>query len=248
MKNIFYRHKVLIFCILLQVLFVLFSHCSIPFIGGKSKDVGISIFDDKQYLNINEYSFREYQWNRDSRTAEEIYIKGLDHFFKQNYEKALTIFNSALKFYKKDARIYTRLAESYARMNDLNKAVAVLNDCSNELYGYDSLPIINIQFEDSVGLDRGYYQIDGCDQSWTELWSDNSGTSFNSYFQIPDNLHGSHSIHFKVMDDVGNINTDTCDYSWLWTYIFICGDANSDQAVNVSDAVYIINYVFGLCV
>jgi len=128
---------------------------------------------------------------------------------------------------------------------DLTAPMAeVISPPSGQSYGVDSLPIIIILFEDSVGLDRGYYQIDGCDQNWIELWSNNSGTSFNSYFQIPSNMHGEHSIYFKVVDDVGNVNLDSCDYTWSWTYIFFCGDANNDLAVNISDAVYIINYVF----
>lgn len=138
MKNLFYQHRACIAFIILS--FLLLSNCSIPFIGGKKSNGEISVFDDKQYLNVNEYSFREYQWNRDSRAAEEIYIKGLDYFFNKNYKRSEVIFTSALKFYKKDARIYTRLAESYARLHELNKALAVLNECSNELYGYDSLP------------------------------------------------------------------------------------------------------------
>ena len=135
-KNKIYRYR------LLLLIFIIFTNCSIPFIGSEKKSNGISIFNDKQYLDINEYSFREYQWNKDSKTAEEVYVKGLDYFFNKNYQRAIVIFNSALKFYKKDARIYTRLAECYARANELNKAVTVLNECANELYGYDTIPEI----------------------------------------------------------------------------------------------------------
>ena len=48
-----------------------------------------------------------------------------------------------------------------------------------------------------------------------------------------------------MIDDATNINPDTCSYSWNFIYdLYICGDSNADEAVNVSDAVWIINYVF----
>ncbi|NVM03932.1 MAG: tetratricopeptide repeat protein [Candidatus Helarchaeota archaeon] len=90
---------------------------------------------------MNEYSFREYEWNMDSKAAEEIYIRGLsDYFFKGQYDKAALIFNSALKIYKKDARIYTRLVECYARLGDYKKALSVLNIGANEIVGFDAMP------------------------------------------------------------------------------------------------------------
>jgi tetratricopeptide (TPR) repeat protein len=118
-----------------------YSNCTMPFIGGSRKNNFPSIFDIKSYLPVNEYDFREYEWNRDSKTAEEIYIRGLsDYFFKNQYSKALVVFQSSLKIYKKDARIYTRIAECYARIGDLNQALAVLNNGANEIFGYDALP------------------------------------------------------------------------------------------------------------
>jgi len=132
-----YFHKSKILFILL-VIFI-FEGCTIPFIGGKRGDSVSSIFDKESYLDVNEYSFREYEWNRDSRAAEEIYIRGLsDYFFKGQYDRAEVIFNSALKIYRKDARIYTRLAECYARLGDYNRALSVLNTGANEIFGYDA--------------------------------------------------------------------------------------------------------------
>jgi tetratricopeptide (TPR) repeat protein len=119
----------------------IFSTCSIPFIGGSGENNFQSIFDNKSYLSVNEYDFREYEWNKDAKTAEEIYIRGLsDYFFKNQYDKALVIFQSSLKIYKKDAKIYTRTAECYARIGDLNQALAMLNNGANEIIGYDALP------------------------------------------------------------------------------------------------------------
>ncbi len=139
------------FFILLVLQFIFLSvSCTIPFRKEKQDSIIISVFDDNNYLNVNEYSFREYEWNRESRAAEEIYIRGLsDYFFKKQYDKAVLIFNSSLKIYKKDARIYVRLAECYARMEDLNQAIAILNTGANEIYGLDSLPGI-ISYRDEL--------------------------------------------------------------------------------------------------
>ena len=137
-----YFFKNLNFKILFILLIIfIFESCTIPFIGAKRGNSVSSIFDKEGYLNVNEYSFREYEWNRDSRTSEEIYIRGLsDYFFKGQYDRAEVIFNSALKIYRKDARIYTRLAECYARLGDYNKALSLLNMGANEIFGFDTIP------------------------------------------------------------------------------------------------------------
>jgi len=136
----FYKSKNFKILFILLVIFI-FDGCTIPFIGGKRGNSVSSIFNKESYLNVNEYSFREYEWNRDSRAAEEIYIRGLsDYFFKGQYDRAEVIFNSALKIYRKDARIYTRLAECYARLGDFSKALSLLNMGANEIFGFDTLP------------------------------------------------------------------------------------------------------------
>jgi hypothetical protein len=149
------------------------------------------------------------------------------------------------KVWAMDSCEYETTSDIWMINADMTEPTAeVVSPPSGQSYGYDSLPSLNVYFEDSVGLDRGYYQYDDCIGEWNELWSNYSGTSFNSYIQLPDNLPGTHSIYFMVIDDAGNINSDSCSYSWSWTYVYDCGDANSDGFVNVSDAVWIINYVF----
>jgi len=84
---------------------------------------------------------------------------------------------------------------------------------------YNSLPTLSIHFTDDRGLNRGYYQIDGCTGTWTQLWSYNSAsldTSIN--WIVPSVSQGLHSIYFKVTDDAGNVNVDSCTYSWSFTY------------------------------
>ncbi len=140
MKNFKKNYKYFGILFILSINFISIN-CSIPFIGAKQESIAISIFDKKNYLNVDEYSFREYEWNRDSKAAEEIYIRGLsDFFFKEQYDKAAVLFKSSLKIYKKDARVYVRLAECYARINELNEAISILNTGANEILGFDALP------------------------------------------------------------------------------------------------------------
>jgi hypothetical protein len=84
---------------------------------------------------------------------------------------------------------------------------------------YNSLPTLSIHFTDDRGLNRGYYQIDGCSGIWTQLWSYNSSKSDTTInWPVPSVSQGLHSIYFKVTDDAGNVNLDSCTYSWSFTY------------------------------
>jgi hypothetical protein len=95
--------------------------------------------------------------------------------------------------------------------------VEVTAPASGDTLNY--LPTLTIDFYDSAGLDRGYYQIDGCTGAWTELWSYNSNSSDTSVdWTVPSVSEGTHNIYFKVTDDVGNGNEDSCIYSWSFTY------------------------------
>jgi hypothetical protein len=112
---------------------------------------------------------------------------------------------------------------------------------------WDELPTLSIRFQDNINLNRGYYQIDGCDGPWNDLWSYNSNSDDTTInWTVPMVSEDSHEIFFKITDDLNHVNPDSCTYSWNFTYgsSYICGNANGDQSVNVSDAVYIINYVF----
>jgi hypothetical protein len=79
---------------------------------------------------------------------------------------------------------------------------------------------------DDLGYDSGSGKYRGLFS-----WTPNSGQD------------GTHSnVHFIASDG------DLIDDEYIEIYIssdqYICGDANFDQAVNVSDAVWVINYVF----
>jgi hypothetical protein len=95
--------------------------------------------------------------------------------------------------------------------------VLVISPPSGGIYNY--LPTLTIDLDDDVGLNRGYYQIDGCTGTWAQLWAYNSGSSDTSIdWTVPSVPEGSHDIYFKAIDDAGNSNSDTCSYFWNFTY------------------------------
>ena len=84
---------------------------------------------------------------------------------------------------------------------------------------YNVLPALDIRFRDNLGLNRGFYQIDGCAGSWVELWShDSGGKDTTVTWTVPPVSTGLHNIHFKIVDDAGNVNSDTCTVSWDFAY------------------------------
>jgi hypothetical protein len=83
----------------------------------------------------------------------------------------------------------------------------------------NSRPTLSIRFRDNLGFNRGYYHLDNCSNPWTELWSYNSGSLDTTIsWRVPAISEGRHTIYFKIIDDWGNVNLDTCSYSWNLTY------------------------------
>jgi len=83
----------------------------------------------------------------------------------------------------------------------------------------NTLPVLAIDFSDNLGLDRGYYQLNHCNGPWTELWSHDAGVSDTSIiWTMPGVSESLHAVYFKVTDDAGNVNADSCSYSWSFTY------------------------------
>ncbi|MBD3382528.1 MAG: hypothetical protein GF404_10065 [candidate division Zixibacteria bacterium] len=112
---------------------------------------------------------------------------------------------------------------------------------------YADPPIMEIDFVDNLGLNRAYYQIDACNGVWNPIWeydSESKDTTVN--WPLPEDSSGVHIIYFKILDDGDNPNSDTCTTFWAYSLRgdYVCGDANNDSVVDVSDAVYIINYAF----
>ena len=83
----------------------------------------------------------------------------------------------------------------------------------------NSRPTLSIRFRDNLGFNRGYYHLDNCSAPWTEFWSYNSNSLDTTIsWRVPAISEGRHNIYFKVVDDWGNVNLDTCFYSWNLTY------------------------------
>ncbi|MDY7040504.1 MAG: hypothetical protein SVX38_06545 [Chloroflexota bacterium] len=84
---------------------------------------------------------------------------------------------------------------------------------------YTSAPVFsNFGFDDNDDLDDGWYQIDSHAGTWTALFTDVSGPSWDDDgWAIPgfDALsEGSHTIYFRASDDVGNEMGAGGEWSW----------------------------------
>jgi hypothetical protein len=84
---------------------------------------------------------------------------------------------------------------------------------------YNVAPIFsNFGFEDDVDLDDGWYQMDSYSGSWTVLFTNVAGTSWDSdNWSMPgfnELAEGSHTIYFKASDDAGNIEGEAGEWKW----------------------------------
>lgn len=87
-------------------------------------------------------------------------------------------------------------------------------------------PSIDVEFSDDRGIDRGYYAVDNCNDAWAEIWSYDSGvTDTSASVSIPTPSEGIHSVYFKVRDDFGKSNEDSCSSYWTFTYDISVPDA-----------------------
>ncbi len=83
----------------------------------------------------------------------------------------------------------------------------------------NSLPTLLIRFRDNMGFNRAYYHLDNCSTPWVEFWSYNSNSLDTTIsWRVPAITESRHYVYFKVVDDWGNVNLDTCSYSWNLTY------------------------------
>ncbi|MBC7250188.1 MAG: FG-GAP repeat protein [Anaerolineae bacterium] len=84
---------------------------------------------------------------------------------------------------------------------------------------YNSAPVFsNFGFDDNEDLDDGWYQMDSYTGTWTLLFTDVSGPSWDDDgWSLPgfDALsEGSHTIYFRASDDVGNEVGSGGEWSW----------------------------------
>ncbi|MBA7606991.1 hypothetical protein ES703_14143 [subsurface metagenome] len=84
---------------------------------------------------------------------------------------------------------------------------------------YNTAPVLsNFGFDDNLALDDGWYQMDSFAGAWTALFTDATGTSWDSdNWPIPDFgvlSEGSHTIYFKASDDAANVEGESGEWSW----------------------------------
>jgi len=110
-----------------------------------------SIFDHKTFLEVKAYSFSEYKWTQNSKKAEELYDIGLlEYYVYADYDSASMYFNDALKIYPKDARIYVRLIECYARRGYIDDAFEIFKEGVRQLKGFEKIPGIADYYRELV--------------------------------------------------------------------------------------------------
>lgn len=132
-------------------------------------------------------------------------------------------------------------------LGDERPSIEVLSPPSGGTY--TAWPNLTIHCHDDNGIDRAYYQFDGCNGIWTELWSYNSSSGDTVInWTVPTVSDGPHNIYFKVTDDAGQTNIDTCAYYWSFTYEGAClcnvGNANGAGIINILDATYLISNLY----
>ncbi len=109
--------------------------------------------------------------------------------------------------------------------------IAVTVDCSDPSIAtttaaggyYNVPPVLALQAAENCDLDAIYYQVDGCDAgSWSVIASGLSGAAYAANWTLPAAVfngltEASHCIRFKVTDDAGRANADSCTYTWCFT-------------------------------
>jgi len=145
---------------------------------------------------------------------------------------------------------------------DKNRSFVWTDDWANQIaiyYSNDSNQLC------MVVLVAGYYLFDDCVTVSTDEWNGADNLFHNLSFELIGNqLVGlrDDKVQFELVDDdlldmtnsgyltikgTGNIvcYDNVCLVSLSEEQVpAICGDTNGDEAVNVSDAVHIINYIF----
>jgi hypothetical protein len=126
-------------------------------------------------------------------------------------------------------------------------------DCS----GYSS---IHLKFSRWLGvegqnLDHAYIRISTDGTNWTQVWENTCCINDNHWMDIDydiSSLAGGQSTVY-IRFTMGQTNGDNRYCGWniddlrLISYecsSYICGDATGDESINISDAVWIINYIF----
>ena len=112
--------------------------------------------------------------------------------------------------------------------------------------GYDESGLISFEItytdaENNLAVERRLYfedvpsELTACEKDYQ------AGAIFSGQASVSES--GWYQYYFEFSDGV-EIVTTAVDSIYVDLVTYICGDANADSMVNVSDAVYVINYVF----
>ncbi len=89
---------------------------------------------------------------------------------------------------------------------------------------YNTNPVLSLTAGDDCDLSAVFYQIDGCTPGgWLPIATGLTGTAYNNAAwsmtgaEFTALTEASHCIRFKVTDDFGRANSDSCTYTWCFT-------------------------------
>jgi len=115
-----------------------------------------SVFNKEEFLYVNQTLFPEYEWSENARIADSLYVQGLvDHFFNQDYIRAIPYFIRARDVYPKDVRVYVRLIESYARINRYEDALQEIERGNQEIIGFLNIEGISHYRDELIAASSG---------------------------------------------------------------------------------------------
>jgi hypothetical protein len=116
-------------------------------------------------------------------------------------------------------QIVVSLASPSAFKSDCVDPALIVNSPASGGY-FNLAPVLNISASDDCDLDAIYYSIDGC-TGWISIVSGLVGPVYGpSLWTLPGFsglTEGSHCLRFKVTDDNGRGNSDSCSYTWCFT-------------------------------
>ncbi|MBK7142642.1 MAG: T9SS type A sorting domain-containing protein [bacterium] len=105
------------------------------------------------------------------------------------------------------------------RSDCLDPDLTVLSPGSGGFYNF--APVLNLSASDDCDLAAVYYQIDACGPTWLPIATGLAGTTYsNTAWTLPGFsglTEAAHCVYFKVVDDAGRGNADTCSYTWCFT-------------------------------
>ncbi len=97
-------------------------------------------------------------------------------------------------------------------------SIVVTNPPPNQLLNF--IPTIEVHCHDNYGLDSAFFLPTSCTSPFKfALWDTTiSRRDTTVYFKMGSANPGTNAFYFKVYDDAGLVNNDSCSYSWSFIY------------------------------